>query len=77
MPEVQNSKAFNQVKKKLGKWEGKMTQGLTGAVYDVSYEFKLTSPNIFAVNKDNLGLRSLPFCLHKYLRTLSISSTLD
>ena len=43
MPEVQNSNAFNQVKKKLGKWEGKMTQGLTGAVYDVSYEFKLTS----------------------------------
>ena len=43
MPEVQNSKAFNQVKKKLGKWEGKMTQGLTGAVYDVSYEFQLTS----------------------------------
>ena len=43
MPEVQNSNAFNQVKKKLGKWEGKMIQGLTGAVYDVSYEFKLTS----------------------------------
>ena len=32
MPEIQNSKAFNQVKKKLGKWEGEMTQGLTGAV---------------------------------------------
>ena len=30
MPEIQNSKAFNQVKKKLGKWQGKMTQGLTG-----------------------------------------------
>ena len=43
MPEVQNSNAFIQVKKKLGKWEGKMTQGLTGAVYDVSYEFQLTS----------------------------------
>ena len=43
MPEVQNSNAFNQVKKKLGKWQGKMTQGLTGAVYDVSYEFQLTS----------------------------------
>ena len=37
------SKAFEQVKKKLGKWEGTMTQGLTGAVFDVSYEFKLTS----------------------------------
>ena len=43
MPEVQNSTAFNHVKKKLGKWEGKLTQGLTGAVYDVSYEFQLTS----------------------------------
>ena len=37
------SKAFEQVKKKLGKWEGTMTQGLTGAVFDVSYEFRLTS----------------------------------
>ena len=43
MPEVQNSTAFNHVKKKLGKWEGKLTQGLTGAVYDASYEFELTS----------------------------------
>ena len=43
MPEVQNSNAFIQVKKKLGKWEGKMIQGLTGAIYDVSYEFQLTS----------------------------------
>jgi len=37
------SKAFEQVRKKLGKWEGTMTQGLTGAVFDVSYEFRLTS----------------------------------
>jgi len=43
MPKVQNSTAFNHVKKKLGKWEGKLTQGLTGAVYDASYEFELTS----------------------------------
>ena len=28
--------------KKLGKWEGK-AQGLTGAVIDVSYEWRLTS----------------------------------
>ncbi|SUZ96658.1 uncharacterized protein METZ01_LOCUS49512, partial [marine metagenome] len=27
IPEVQNSNAFNHVKKKLGKWEGKLTQG--------------------------------------------------
>ena len=39
----QKSLAFEQVRKKLGKWEGTMTQGLTGAVFDVSYEFKLTS----------------------------------
>ena len=37
------SKAFEQVKKKLGKWEGTMTQGLTGAVFDVSYVFRITS----------------------------------
>ena len=43
MPAVQGSTAFQQVEKKLGKWEGKMTQGLTGAVIDVSYEWKLTS----------------------------------
>ena len=43
MPAVENSAAFTQVEKKLGKWEGKMTQGLTGAVIDVSYEWRLTS----------------------------------
>ena len=43
MPETQNSDAFKQIKKKLGKWEGKMTQNLTGQVIDVSYEWKLTS----------------------------------
>ena len=43
MPAVENSVAFEQVEKKLGKWEGKMTQGLTGAVIDVSYEWRLTS----------------------------------
>ena len=43
MPAVESSAAFKQVKKKLGKWEGRMTQGLTGAVIDVSYEWKLTS----------------------------------
>ena len=43
MPAVQSSAAFQQVQKKLGKWEGKMTQGLTGAIIDVSYEWRLTS----------------------------------
>ena len=43
MPEVQNLIAFNQIKKKLRKWEGKMTQNLTGKVIHVSYECKLTS----------------------------------
>ena len=43
MPVVQSSAAFQQVEKKLGKWEGKMTQGLTGKVIDVSYEWRLTS----------------------------------
>ena len=43
MPAVQSSTAFQQVEKKLGKWEGKMNQGLTGKVIDVSYEWRLTS----------------------------------
>ena len=43
MPTVESSAAFKQVEKKLGKWEGKMTQGLTGAVIDVSYEWRMTS----------------------------------
>ena len=37
------SAAFEQVKKKLGKWEGTMVQGLNVAVIDVSYEFAMTS----------------------------------
>jgi hypothetical protein len=43
MGDEAKSKAFEQVREKLGKWEGTMTQGLTGAVFDVSYEFRLTS----------------------------------
>jgi len=43
MPEVKSSEAFKQVEKKVGKWEGKMTQGLTGKVIDVSYEWRVTS----------------------------------
>ena len=43
MPDIQSSAAFEQIKKKLGKWEGQLTQSLTGVVYDVSYEWKLVS----------------------------------
>ena len=43
MPEVASSPAFEQMKKKLGKWEGTLTQSLTGSSYDVSYEWKLVS----------------------------------
>ena len=43
MPAVENSAAFKRVEKKLGKWEGKMTQGATCAIIDVSYEGRLTS----------------------------------
>ena len=43
MPAIDSSMAFEQVEKKVGKWEGKMTQGLTGAVIDVSYEWRMTS----------------------------------
>ena len=43
MASDKKSAAFEQVRKKLGKWEGTMIQGLNGAVIDVSYEFALTS----------------------------------
>tara|TARA_B100000674_G_C37863338_1_gene925907 strand:+ start:446 stop:988 length:543 start_codon:yes stop_codon:yes gene_type:complete len=43
MPSLQTSAAFEQIKKKLGRWEGRLSQSLTGAEYDVSYEFKLIS----------------------------------
>ena len=38
MENSSTSAAFEAVKKKLGKWEGQMTQSITGAVFDVSYE---------------------------------------
>lgn len=43
MPTIESSEAFEQVKKRLGRWEGTQTQGLTGKVIDVSYEYKVTS----------------------------------
>ena len=43
MPEVQNISLLKQIKKKLIRWEGKMTHNLTGKVIHVSYEWKLTS----------------------------------
>ena len=38
MASGEKSAAFEQVRKKLGKWKGTMTQGATGAVFDVSVE---------------------------------------
>jgi len=43
MADEAKSEAFEQVRKKIGKWEGKMVQGLDGNVIDVSYVFALTS----------------------------------
>ena len=43
MASDKKSAAFEQVRKKLGKWKGTMVQGLNGAVIDESYEFALTS----------------------------------
>lgn len=43
MPAIDSSDAFEQVKKRVGRWEGTQTQGLTGKVIDVSYEYKITS----------------------------------
>ena len=42
MGEIKNSEAFNQVKKLLGKWEGKLYQQ-SGAVVDTYSEFRLVS----------------------------------
>ena len=58
MASDKKSAAFEQVKKKLGKWEGTMVQGLNGAVIDVSYEFALTSGGntITAVSYTHLTL---------------------
>ena len=43
MANEKKSNAFEQVKKKIGKWEGTMVQGIDGNVINVSYEFRLTS----------------------------------
>jgi hypothetical protein len=42
MSAMTHSDGFNQMKNMLGKWEGKLTQ-FTGAVIDVSSEFKLVA----------------------------------
>ena len=43
MANSSKSAAFAAVKKKLGKWEGQMTQSLTGESFDVLYEWAVTS----------------------------------
>ena len=42
MKENTHSEGFNEMKKMLGKWEGKLTQ-FTGTVIDVTSDFKLVS----------------------------------
>ena len=39
MSNSSNSAGFAAVKKKIGKWQGRMTQSLTGQSFDVSYEW--------------------------------------
>ena len=50
MGEINNSEAFNQVKKLLGKWEGKLYQQ-SGAVVDTYSEFRLVSNGNSIVEK--------------------------
>ena len=50
MGEVKNSDAFNQIKKMLGKWEGKLYQD-SGVIVDTSSEFKLVSNGNTIVEK--------------------------
>jgi len=59
MPQVESSAAFEQIKKKLGKWEGQLTQSLTGDVIDVSYEWTLVSGGstiMESVVEDGVGM---------------------
>ena len=59
MPQVESSAAFEQIKKKLGKWEGRLTQSLTGDVIDVSYEWTLVSGGntiMESVVEDGVGM---------------------
>lgn len=46
MPAVNNSAAFKEVKKRLGRWEGMMRQSISDRDIPVSYELKLTSGGI-------------------------------
>ena len=50
MGEISNSEAFNQVKKLIGKWEGKLYQQ-SGAVVDTYSEFRLVSNGNSIVEK--------------------------
>jgi hypothetical protein len=43
MPSANNSAAFKEVKKLLGRWEGMMRQSISDRDIPVSYELKLTS----------------------------------
>jgi hypothetical protein len=43
MPAIEGSDAFNEMRNKLGKWQGEMTQELTGETFNVSYEWRITS----------------------------------
>ena len=59
MPAVESSAAFDQIKKKLGKWEGQLAQSLTGDVIDVSYEWTLVSGGstiMESVVEDGVGM---------------------
>jgi hypothetical protein len=59
MPQLETSAAFDQIKKKLGKWEGQLTQGLTGDIIDVSYEWTLVSGGstiMESVVEDGVGM---------------------
>ena len=59
MPAVESSAAFDQIKKKLGNWEGQLTQSLPGDVCDVSYEWTLVSGGstiMESVVEDGVGM---------------------
>ena len=59
MTEKAHSEGFNEMKKMLGKWEGKLTQ-FTGTVIDVSSDFKLVSGGNLITESLGLALKTEP-----------------
>ena len=70
MAVTSTSPAFEAVKKKLGKWEGQMTQSLNGHVFDVSYEWRLTAGGNTITTLSQLSLRDHSLAAQAHLANI-------